>query len=89
MLDDDFNRQRALLVRELAGRADPFIRDRLLALAMRYENKRARTKPPATSLLDTSTGTLRAEHPSSKLGNNGICPIAVLVLTASHAMLTE
>jgi len=38
MLDDEFNKQRALLVRDLAGRADdPFIKRRLLALAVRYE----------------------------------------------------
>ncbi|MFQ3457973.1 hypothetical protein PMN64_32295 [Bradyrhizobium sp. UFLA01-814] len=39
MLDDDFNRQRARLVRELADQADPFIKRRLLDLASRYEHK--------------------------------------------------
>ncbi|QIG96777.1 hypothetical protein [Bradyrhizobium sp. 6(2017)] len=38
MLDDEFNKQRAILVRDLADRADdPFIKRRLLALAARYE----------------------------------------------------
>jgi len=46
MLDDDFNRQRALLIRELESRADPFIKRRLLDLASRYENPRKR---PLTS----------------------------------------
>ncbi|KWV58193.1 hypothetical protein AS156_35920 [Bradyrhizobium macuxiense] len=44
MLDDEFNRQRARLVRDLADRADPFIKRRLLDLASRYEQPR-KTKP--------------------------------------------
>lgn len=38
MLDDEFKKQRAILVRDLADRAgDPFIKRRLLDLAARYE----------------------------------------------------
>ncbi|WP_029079827.1 hypothetical protein [Bradyrhizobium sp. th.b2] len=38
MLDDDFNKERAILIRDLADRAvDPFIKQRLLALSVRYE----------------------------------------------------
>lgn len=38
MLDNDFNKERAILIRDLADRADdPFIKQRLLALAVRYE----------------------------------------------------
>ena len=38
MLDDDFNKERAILIRDLANRADdPFIKQRLLVLATRYE----------------------------------------------------
>ncbi|WP_050421452.1 hypothetical protein [Bradyrhizobium tropiciagri] len=38
MLDNEFNKQRAILIRDLADRADdPFIKRRLLALAARYE----------------------------------------------------
>ena len=48
MLDDDFNRQRALLIRELASLADPFIKRRLLDLASRYEKPQT-TKLPLTS----------------------------------------
>jgi hypothetical protein len=48
MLDEDFNKARARLVRDLASRADPFIRSRLLALADRYE---------------TADGKLHAAHP--------------------------
>jgi hypothetical protein len=43
MLDDDFNRRRANLVRELASRADPFIKKRLLALVSRYEKEPIKT----------------------------------------------
>ncbi|MFK4534226.1 hypothetical protein ABIA00_002409 [Bradyrhizobium ottawaense] len=51
MLDDEFNKQRASLVRDLASRADPFIKRRLLDLASRYEKKPVRTKPlPLVSL---------------------------------------
>ncbi|MBU6463046.1 MAG: hypothetical protein KGL35_01180 [Bradyrhizobium sp.] len=48
MLDEEFNKQRANLVRDLASRADPFIKKRLLALVSRYET--TRTKPPLVSL---------------------------------------
>jgi len=42
MLDDEFNKQRAILVRDLADRADdPFIKHRLLALVARYEGPAA------------------------------------------------
>lgn len=48
MLDEEFNKQRASLVRDLASRADPFIKKRLLALVSRYEG--TRTRPPPVSL---------------------------------------
>ena len=41
MLTDDFKKQHAKTVRDLAERADPFIKQRLLDLAARYE-----TEPP-------------------------------------------
>ena len=40
MLDDEFNEQRAKILRELAEQADPFIKKRLLNLVQRYEPKR-------------------------------------------------
>ena len=44
MLDEDFKKQRALTVRELAEKAiDPFIKKRLFDLAARYEGFIART----------------------------------------------
>ncbi|MGY3484426.1 hypothetical protein ACVW1C_002309 [Bradyrhizobium sp. USDA 4011] len=53
MLDDEFNKQRASLVRDLASRADPSIKRRLLDLASRYEKGPPRTKPlPIVQLND-------------------------------------
>lgn len=43
MLDDEFNRERAKVLRDLAEHADPFIRRRLLNLAERYEPDRRPT----------------------------------------------
>ncbi|MGV7215217.1 hypothetical protein [Bradyrhizobium sp. UFLA05-112] len=40
MLDDEFNKQRATILRDLAEQADPFIKRRLLKLVERYEPKR-------------------------------------------------
>ena len=40
MLDDEFNKQRAKILRELAEQADPFIKKRLLNLVERYEPRR-------------------------------------------------
>ena len=37
MLDEHFRKQRASMVRDLAARADPYIKRRLLDLAERYE----------------------------------------------------
>jgi hypothetical protein len=45
-LDDDFLRNRALYIRSLADKADPFIKKRLLNLAAAYE-KRAKAQPEA------------------------------------------
>ena len=36
-MDDDFNKDRAVWVRELANKADPFTKKRLIDLANRYE----------------------------------------------------
>ena len=48
MLESEFKRQRAKLVRELADQTtDPFIRKRLLTLALRYDDG-VPTRPPST-----------------------------------------
>jgi len=38
-MDDEFCRQRSKAVRELADKADPFIKKRLLELAKHYERR--------------------------------------------------
>ncbi|MGY4158114.1 hypothetical protein ACVINW_003956 [Bradyrhizobium sp. USDA 4461] len=38
-MDDEFCRERARIVRELAEQADPFIKKRLLQLAANYERR--------------------------------------------------
>ena len=43
MLDHEFNKQRAKILRELAEQADPFIKKRLLNLVERYEPNRRPT----------------------------------------------
>lgn len=49
MLDDEFNKQRSILIRDLADKADdPFIKGRLLDLALRYEKQPIQTKPPTS-----------------------------------------
>jgi hypothetical protein len=55
MLDDSFNKDRARLVRDLAGRADPFTKKRLLDLVERYEAVKR------TSLLPKNELRLRDE----------------------------
>ena len=49
MLESEFKRQRAKLVRELADQTtDPFIKRRLLALASRYDNSSTTPAPPTS-----------------------------------------
>ena len=52
MLDDEFNKQRSILIRDLADKADdPFIKRRLLDLVSRYERRPVKTKSiPSVSL---------------------------------------
>jgi len=51
MLDDEFKKQRARTVRELADMAtDPFIKGRLLDLASRYDGGDPKAPTPRTAL---------------------------------------
>ena len=52
MLDEQFRKQRASLVRELAERADPFVRQRLLELAISYEKAERRPTQLAATPAD-------------------------------------
>ena len=45
MLEEQFRKQRASLLRKLASEADPFIQQRLLDLAKRYEGPERRVTP--------------------------------------------
>ncbi len=45
MLAEQFRKQRAVLLREMALKADPFIKRRLLDLAKRYEGPERRATP--------------------------------------------
>ena len=60
MLDEEFKRQRAHTVRDLAEKAnDPFIKRRLLDLVSRYEDggPKIPTKPTPNDLQFVSQGT--------------------------------
>lgn len=48
MLDEQFRKQRAKLVRDLADKADPFVKQRLLGLAERYEGVEQPVRPQTT-----------------------------------------
>jgi hypothetical protein len=50
MLDDSFNKDRAQLVRDLAKRADPFTKKRLLELLFRYEGPQTSRRLPLVSI---------------------------------------
>ena len=41
MMEETFLREQLVLIRELADRADPYIKQRLLALADKYERRLA------------------------------------------------
>ena len=58
MLDEDFNKERAKFLHELALGADPFIKRRLLDLAKRYEGPKRRVTPltPVDLQIETRTG---------------------------------
>jgi hypothetical protein len=64
MLDEEFEKQRARTVRELAEKAiDPFIKRRLLDLVSRYEYDGPKTSTPLTPVdlqfASRSTGSER------------------------------
>ena len=49
VMNDDFYKQRAREVRDIAAKADPFIKQRLLDLADRYDGKRRTSVTPLPS----------------------------------------
>jgi hypothetical protein len=50
-MDDDFYKERARQIREIATQADPFIRKRLLRLAGNYDAMITRIRPAVSSNL--------------------------------------
>jgi hypothetical protein len=52
VLDDEFFRGHVLKIRELAEGADPFIKKRLLQLAMKYERPTSEPSRASANLLD-------------------------------------
>jgi hypothetical protein len=48
-MDDDFYKERARQIREVATRTDPFIKKRLLRLARNYDAMITRTRPAVSS----------------------------------------
>ncbi len=52
MLDEQFRKQRARLVRDLAEKADPFIKRRLIDLAARYDRPQSNTYSEALATTD-------------------------------------
>jgi hypothetical protein len=50
LMDDEYYTKRVRQIRDLAEKADPFIRRRLLDLAERYENKIGKPSRAATAL---------------------------------------
>jgi hypothetical protein len=60
-MNDDFYKQRAREVRDLAAKADPFIKQRLLDLADRYDGKRKTSVTPLPST-PAATQNMSDEH---------------------------
>ena len=62
-MNDDFYRERAREVRDIAAKADPFIKQRLLDLADRYDGERKTTitpLPSAPAAAQTGSSSLSA-----------------------------
>ncbi|WP_426529163.1 hypothetical protein [Bradyrhizobium sp. McL0615] len=72
-MNDDFYKQRAREVRDIAAKADPFIKKRLLDLADRYDGKRKtsvtplhRRQPPIRTR-PANTTAIPARRPAQSL----------------------
>jgi len=63
-MDEAFIKQRALHVRNLAEKADPFIKRRLLDLAVSYESRLGRPSQPTVSLLSNQPSEKNLDHES-------------------------
>ena len=61
-MDEDFYKKRAREVRDIAAKADPFIKQRLLDLADRYDGKRKTTITPMPSAAAAATNVSTERH---------------------------
>ena len=55
IMDDEFLKQRAQFIRDLADKADPFIKRRLMDLAINYDARIARPARATVTLLSNDT----------------------------------
>lgn len=69
-MDDEYFKQQADRIREMAGKADPFTKKRLLDLAERYDAKLGRPSR-ATRQLRLPDVAENASPPSSTPGQSG------------------
>ena len=60
-MDEEFLKERALHIRNLADRADPFIKRRLLDLAMSYEGRVKRPSQATATLSNLPSGSTSAQ----------------------------
>jgi hypothetical protein len=65
VMNEDFYKQRAQEVRDLAAKADPFIKQRLLDLAERYDGRKTRITP-----LPSAPAAIQ-NQPSDRDGDSG------------------
>ena len=65
-MDDDFYKERARKIRELATQADPFIKQRLLRLAGNYDAMITRTRPAVLSNVPDISADQRADNNGRK-----------------------
>jgi hypothetical protein len=67
-MDDEFYKERARQIREVAAQADPFIKKRLLRLAGNYDAMIARTRPAVSSNLPDVSADKFAENSGRQKG---------------------
>ena len=70
-MNDDFYKQRAREVRDIAAKADPFIKQRLLDLADRYDGKRKTSITSLPSAPAVAQNPPPARSPSVTAGWSG------------------
>ena len=61
-MNDDFYKQRAREVRDIAAKADPFIKQRLLDLADRYDRHLRKTSVTPLPSTPAATQNMSDEH---------------------------